>query len=278
MSSILNTWTVTVAKWQGGRLWPFYRGFDSHRSPKMETLRGFPYLPAMVRGQQSRPAPHADNGAWRSGSASGLGPEGRGFDSLYPDRWGRGDNGSTAGPQPASRGSIPRASTFSSGTLRVPDLSRWRAPGKARRSPREWAARRARAGLQNQPRRVRVPGCLHPWRCRSTAGRWALNPETAGSTPPIVTMPSEFQMTTPDSLHSDPARGSIWRGCPAVDRVRRVRFPSRAQTRCSSSPRGGTEDTPGSSPGAQAWGFDSLRGHQQRRMETNTHERRCPCP
>ena len=41
-----------------------------------------------------------------------------------------------------------------------------------------------------------------------------------------------------DSLRSDhscdPARGSIWRGCPAVDRVRRVRFPSRAQTRCSS--------------------------------------------
>ena len=33
-----------------------------------------------------------------------------------------------------------------------------------------------------------------------------------------------------DSLRSDHARVSIWRGCPAVYRVRRVRFPSRAPT------------------------------------------------
>jgi hypothetical protein len=49
---------------------------------------------------------------------------------------------------------------------------------------------------------------------------------------------SGFQTTTTDSLHSDPARVSIWRGCPAVYRVRRVRFPSRAQTRCSSRQSG----------------------------------------
>ena len=91
------------------------------------------------------------------------------------------------------------------------------------RSVAQWQGRGPTNRRRSRGERRAVPGANH--RGRSGGGGWG---------PP----PFPLQTTTRDSLRSDHARVSIWRGCPAVYRVRRVRFPSRAQTWRSSRQSG----------------------------------------